>query len=295
MSNYHKIEFYRYRDFGGIITTTFDFIAQNFKILIQLLLRISLPLLLFGYVVVIYSYYQVVHNTNAASGRVFLMILGILLFLAGMSLYYFSIYFLMRRYDEVDDPSKIKASEVWSDTVSHIKSYLVATLLITLIVGFSYMFFVIPGLILFVFLSLVYPAMIFEEINASQSISRSFSLVAGNWWRTFFLLLILNLIQMMFNYLADMPAYIAHFLGLIRFNSSITYLANTTVELWEWLLWAVYFFIQYLILVILGIISTIGTSFLYFSIRERKENTGLIREIQAFGTHKNEDDYEYEF
>jgi hypothetical protein len=141
---------------------------------------------------------------------------------------------------------------------------------------------------------MVFQAIVFEDASVSQAISRSFSIVGGNWWRTFFLSLVLSLIMFLFNYLADAPVYLAALFGLIDFTGSISAF-NANLPLYKWILYGIYFFIQYLILVILGIIGFIGNTFLYFSIRERKENTGLIREIQAVGTHSNEEEQEYDY
>jgi hypothetical protein len=292
MDSRHKINFYQDRNFGDIITVTFDFIAQNIQIILRLLLRVAMPLLVLGFIITGLSFYQIVAH-NGGISRGWMSFVGILIFIAGMFLYYFSIMYMMLEYDRVEHPDQIDLSRIWHNTLKHLKRFLGVSILTALIITFSYLFFILPGIILYVFFSMVYQVIVFEDAKASQALSRSFGIVGGNWWRTFFLTLILILIQILFNYLADAPVYLAAMFGLIDFSGSISAF-NQNLPLYKWILYGIYFFIQYIILVILGIISIIGTTFLYFSIREQKENAGLIREIEAIGTHSNEeDDYDY--
>lgn len=286
-----KIPYYEDYDFGSIITLTFDFIGQNIRMLSRIFFRIALPMLTLGYLVAFYSIYRIVVENGNHDSRYFVVAIGALLFAAGMALYYFAVLYFMKRYDRADDPDEIKLGDIWTDVSKNIFRMLGVIILTMLIVGVSWMFFAIPGIILFVFLSLALPALVFEDLSVSNALSQSFKLVGGNWWRTFFLIFILSLIQFIFNYLADAPVYLAKAFGLISFSGSLFSL-NQTDSISTWIMTSIYFYIQYLILAVLGIIGVIGISFQYFSIRERKEKTGLLRQIESFGKHKEE---EYEF
>ena len=48
--------------------------------------------------------------------------------------------------------------------------------------GIGFVFLVIPGLILLVFLSMAVPAFIIERRGVTDSMSRSWNLVSGSWW-----------------------------------------------------------------------------------------------------------------
>ena len=286
-----KIPYYQDYDFGSIITLTFDFIGQNFRMLSRMFFRIALPMLTLGYLIAFYSIYRIVVENGNHDLRFFAVFAGLMFFSAGMALYYIAVLYFMKRYDRAEDPDEIKLEDIWADVSKSIFKMIGLLILVLLIVGVSWMFFAFPGIILFVFLSLSLPAIVFEEVSVSEALARSFKLVGGNWWRTFFLIFILGLIQMMFNYLADAPVYLAKAFGLISFSGSLFNL-NQSDSIGTWIMTSLYFYIQYLILAVLGIIGVIGISFQYFSIRERKEKTGLLRQIEAFGKHK-EEEYEY--
>jgi hypothetical protein len=143
MDSRHKIDFYQYRNFGDIITVTFDFIAQNIVIIMRLLFRIAMPLLILGFIISGLSFYQIiVHNGGVSRG--WMAFIGILIFSSGMFLFYFSILYLMLEYDRASDPRQIDINKIWTNTLTHIKRFLGVSILTGLIVGFSYLFLSCP-------------------------------------------------------------------------------------------------------------------------------------------------------
>jgi hypothetical protein len=58
-------------------------------------------------------------------------------------------------------------------------------ILIAIVVGVGFLLLFIPGLIFAVFLSMAIPAFIVERKGVTESMSRSWSLVSGEWWHTF--------------------------------------------------------------------------------------------------------------
>ncbi|MCB0872653.1 MAG: hypothetical protein H6531_00930 [Actinobacteria bacterium] len=59
------------------------------------------------------------------------------------------------------------------------------------IIGIGFLFLVIPGLIAMTFLAFVVPVVVKERASVGTAISRSISLVQGNFWSVFGLLLVL--------------------------------------------------------------------------------------------------------
>ncbi|HYJ59947.1 MAG TPA: hypothetical protein VE032_00605 [Actinomycetota bacterium] len=63
-------------------------------------------------------------------------------------------------------------------------------LLIAVVVGIGFVLFIIPGIILAVFLAMAVPAFIIERKGVTDSMSRSWTLVRGSWWHVFGVILV---------------------------------------------------------------------------------------------------------
>jgi hypothetical protein len=60
-----------------------------------------------------------------------------------------------------------------------------AYILLVIVVGFAFVALIIPGIYVGVRLSQTFAAVIFERAGPGAALGRSWSLVGGNWWRTF--------------------------------------------------------------------------------------------------------------
>lgn len=110
------------------------------------------------------------------------------------------------------------------------RKYLAAIVLLilyVLIMSAGFMFFIIPAIILGVYLAPVFPVLLFENKNPGAAISRSFALVKGKWWPVFGRLALFSL-----------------FLGglyLILAISHLQYLAH----LIEFVFWPIFLYVLY--------------------------------------------------
>jgi len=78
--------------------------------------------------------------------------------------------------------------------VSKLLSLLGAAILIGIIVGIGLLLLIIPGIIFWIWFSLVVPAIIIEQKDVFESMSRSRRLVSNRWLKTFVLFLLVGLI-----------------------------------------------------------------------------------------------------
>jgi hypothetical protein len=67
-------------------------------------------------------------------------------------------------------------------------------LLIAIVVGVGFLLLIIPGVIFLVFLAVAVPAFIIERLGVTESMSRSWKLVSGNWWWTLGVIVVAGLI-----------------------------------------------------------------------------------------------------
>jgi hypothetical protein len=138
---------------------------------------------------------------------------------------------------------------------------------LSLIVGFIVL--VIPGIYLGVALSMVFPALLFERLGPGAAYSRSFSLVSGNWWRTFGTLLVTFLILVVLT--AALGGGLGALLGAAAPGDEA--LAAIFLTL-----------LNILLAIILYPIAASILTVLYYDLRVRKEGFDLELLAQGVGT-----------
>jgi Uncharacterised protein family (UPF0259) len=79
---------------------------------------------------------------------------------------------------------EVDVSASYRYAFSRIGGLIGLALLIGLVVGVGFILFIIPGIILLVFLSVSVAAFIVERLGVTDSMSRSWKLVSGQWWHT---------------------------------------------------------------------------------------------------------------
>lgn len=100
---------------------------------------------------------------------------------------------------------RITFSEAWEDLRPRLLPLLGLTVLVTAAVLLGLVALVIPGIFLYVLLSLATPALILERSGIGQSMGRSRLLVLGSWWRVFGVLIVAQLVTFVIGYLIQLP------------------------------------------------------------------------------------------
>ncbi len=138
---------------------------------------------------------------------------------------------------------------------------------------FGVVFFIIPGIYLFVTLTLIQPIMIVEGLGFNEAFNRCFYLIKEKWWSTFGLIFITSLIVNMCAVAFNIPTYIVQFINLMHWAPDIS-------SFWQ---------------IIASVISIAGTTLLsailsiaigiqYFNLVERREGRGLRTFIDEIGS-----------
>jgi len=89
-------------------------------------------------------------------------------------------------------PVDVKASYEYA--FSRLAGLIGLAFLVAIVVFVGFLLFVIPGIIFLVFLAVAVPAFIVERLGATESMSRSWKLVSGNWWFTFGVIIVAGII-----------------------------------------------------------------------------------------------------
>lgn len=90
---------------------------------------------------------------------------------------------------------KVNAMESIQRGMSRFLPVIALSILIGLLVGFGFLFCIIPGLIAFSALQVALPVCVVERVNPFKSMSRSADLTSGHWWPILGVLAVLMVIN----------------------------------------------------------------------------------------------------
>ena len=269
----NKIEFRKVRDFGGLLNVTFDYIKKNFKVLFKSNLLISAPfILLAGVFLGIYQSSMF----NFTSDNVLPQIgIPFLLSMVFLFLSYFVITVVTYSHLLVymqSETGTIDIDDIWQTVKKNFFMILFTGIGNTVVVGFGFIFLIIPGVYLAIALSLIFIVRLEEGLGFVAAIKRCTKLISGNWWFTFGLLIVVGIIQGFLQYILYLPNYIVMFFTVftgVNSESSglnrILYIFSSIISSFGSLLY---------------MISTISISFHYYNLVERKEAPGLLQQIE---------------
>ncbi|MBK7630104.1 MAG: hypothetical protein IPJ23_05295 [Ignavibacteriales bacterium] len=275
--NPKKIEFQLYRDFGQILSATFEFLRENFKQLAKSLIFLVGPfILLTGIFGGLYQKEMFSFVPTSTSLSQFGMSIGLYILAASLTMLMLinTVYSFIVIYIRKEDESEIQVDEVWNIAKSNILKIILLSIGYTVVTIFASILLIIPGIYVSVALMIIYIVAINENKGFFDAMSRCFYLIKNKWWFTFGLLIVLGLIQGFMGFLFQIPQYIAMF--FVAFNSIDGNGMNSTTEI---------IFIITTIIASLNFlfysISFVGIAFHYFSLVEQKEAKGLLNKIES--------------
>jgi hypothetical protein len=295
MEHFQKIELRKTRDFGEKFNATFEFIRQNYKGFMPAVLFISVPLVLIGmFIVTYYTYFIFLEEAGSlgeASGplaafslmsRFFGLALIAYLFIGvGYLVNTSLVYNYIRLYPERENPTSITVGELWNVAKKDIGNIFVAGLLAVIVSGIGFIFLFLPGVYLGVTLALITSVVVFERKSVGDAFSRCFYLIKDKWWSTFGLIFVAIILQSVMGMIFNIPQYIMTF--VITLNSASSDF-TAGLPLWQKLILLLTTSISVIGSSMLYCISFIAIAFQYFNLVERREATGLMNQIEGFGS-----------
>ncbi|AQG82047.1 hypothetical protein [Spirosoma montaniterrae] len=283
------IPIFQQREFGDKVNATFQYIAKQFQSLGAALLYIVGPVALLAGIasgIMQSNMLRLIGESGNANTRDFAaafqlagffaspsfwlsMLLGIVANVAVILV----VFTHMKRYaNQLLNPAPISVGEVWADMQPAIGRVLLLTVIVSIVSGVATMFFIVPGIYLFVVLSLAPAIAVFEETDFGQTWNRCFALIRDKWWSTLGLIIVMAIIAVIISTIFSIP------------NAVIGFLVGATQKtdrLTSWLL-------------IGNVISVVGQTLLYSLIYvaigfqygnlvERQEGRGLLSAIDQIG------------
>lgn len=285
------MEIRKSRDFGEIISATFEFLRIHFK-------SISLSLLFYagpfsfvggvGYGMMngkLFDYSTL--TEGSVSSIINLVIFGsifyvFLLLATLMSILIVNTYFDMVERSESKAP--IPHTEVWNVAKERIGVTIFTSIVSFLLIAVGMVFCILPGIWFLMPLSMIY-ILRFQEphLGLVDAIKRSFFIIKDNWWITFGVYIVIAMIVGVMAQIFSLPTFIMTVVtGLtMTYDPSNSYSVVMTVI-------NVFFGIVYTVgTLLLSSITYIAMGFQYFSLVEQKDPVSLLKKIENIGVKKS--------
>lgn len=253
-----------------IIAESITFITSNFRALLFPIVKLTLPLLILimlGESYFNYNYfssgrsmfdYLLEGSYYSVFGSVLSYFLISLFILGGLTLHY--------RKEEITPGSIIRIVR------SNSLQFFILTLLLFISGVFSVIFLFIPLIFLYVLYSIAVAEMVVEETTLTGGVKRAHQLLKGNYWRTFWLTMILGVIQFFASFIFEMPSTIFSLTyGLHDTAQSMGTIEIVALQFFELLNRFAY---------LMSIIFWTGIYMQYFNLREMKMGDVLLDQIE---------------
>lgn len=281
------IEFKKQRELGEILSDTFKFIRENYKNAFKLFFKLVGPAFLLLVAAVTYYAWATLggglFSANGIDSSNFIISAG-LLFLA--YILYFAcmtgtVNHMILSY--IHNNGKIIDAEVSSGLKNDLGKILLLSVITGILLVAGFIFFIIPGIYLFVPLSLVTAILVFRRNGVMDSIAESFQLIKNNWWMTFASILCVTVIVYLIGLVFQIPALVYIFVRAFTVASEGS--AANPQEMFGTgyvIVNTISSAIQYFVYSILPI----GFAFIYFNLNEKQNFTGTYETIDNLGNNK---------
>jgi len=287
------IEFKKKRELGEILTDTFAFIRSNFKQLFSTILKTSAPILVLLVIALIfmtYSYSDFIgtigfdlQNSSPGSFNSGLMIISILVLVVIGILFYGILFGTILHYIKsyIHNQGIIDTEEVKKGVKKDYGRIIGLSLISGLITGFGFLLCFLPGIYLYVPMSLVFAILIFKNLKTFETISYSFELIKNEWWITFVTLLVISIIGFFISGIFAIPAFVYGMLKGFAMATEGSFSDPSSMVDWISITLSVIgdlvrYFIMYLL-------TSVSSAFIYFNLNERKYHTGTLEQIDSLG------------
>jgi len=295
MQNQNFINFKKVRSLGNMLSDTLKFLSTEWQPFFMTIVKLAIVPVLIAIAAAIYflmqsnSFYGGLLDLNSLDGSeiedINFNFSSVLVPLAIFSFSYLIAYALVtvaslsyiKSY--IKNKGIINYEEIQNDAKTTFWSYVGLFFVVGIIVFIGTLFCFLPGIYFAVVLSLSIPIMIFQNSGVLDSINGAFTLIKDNWWETFGILIIVQILILIISFIVQLPV------GMYQGVDTAVMLQgeypNELLELFSDPIYLILLGISYLVKFILYIISTIVTVFIYFDIREQKNPTSndIIDEI----------------
>jgi hypothetical protein len=288
------INFKKERDLGSIITDTFKFIKEEYKTLFRLYIKhVGWLLLLVVAASTYYQYQSLKISTSVLTETGPAAFLTEMIAYTGVAILLLSVASIAySALSLVVITSIIKSyvqnnGEIYEDEVNQfVKQFFGRTLgslvVVGLLVFIGFLLCVLPGIYLIVPLSLIFPILVFQEKTFAEAFSESFKLIKNNWWISFATLLVVSILISLIGGLFQLPIVVMTAMETFVSIQDGTGRPGTETLSGNWL-YMLFYILAALAQYILGIVTLISLTLVYFNLNEFHNKTGTLEDIDRIG------------
>lgn len=288
------INFKKERDLGSIITDTFKFIKEEYRTLFRLYIKHVGWLLLLVIAASTYYQYQslkistsVLTETGPAAFLTEMIAdTGVAILLLSVASIAYSalslvvITSIIKSY--VQNNGEINEDEVNQFVKQFFGRTLGSLVVVGLLVFIGFLLCVLPGIYLIVPLSLIFPILVFQEKTFAEAFSESFKLIKNNWWISFATLLVVSILISLIGGLFQLPIVVMTAMETFVSIQDGTGTSGTETLSGNWL-YMLFYILAALAQYILGIVTLISLTLVYFNLNEFHNKTGTLEDIDRIG------------
>jgi len=302
MAHSPLIKFYEKRQFGEKINASFTFIRENAWPYIKAQLLISGVILLVTNIFVNqlsldFAPFMSPEEVTVDFFINFLNVYGLLFMsvLVTATLIPIVTYGYMRAYQH-HPPHEITVSMILKNLGTKVFYILLYNIIMFVLICFGLILFFIPGIYIYVVLTLGTSIILFEDSNPLDAIGRSFTLIRGKWWSTFGLIIVMAIIGYIISFVFGLPRTLTF--GLKAFtslaeNGNMQEVVEAAKG--EQALNVLFSVFETFGQILLYSLVYIALAFQFFNLVERIESRGLMAEINQLDkkVDENEDDEDF--
>jgi len=288
------IEFKKQRELGEILSDTFAFLRTQFKPFFNTFFKIVGPYLLIMIICLgLYIYYigndfnnilvgtSSASNLDAASSAT-MFVVGFLYIASAITVYVMSqstALHYIKSY--ANGKGRINFEEIKSDVYRRFGSFLGLGILVGLSILAGFIACCIPGIFLWVPLSLSFSVLVFDRLGATDAYGYSFKLVKDEWWITFATFFVVAIIIGVASYAFALPTQIYQMTKMGILSGEVD--AESMLDIFKDPIYFLLNMISSLAQFFLNLISVIAGAFVYFNLNEKKNFTGTYERIKSLG------------
>lgn len=289
------INFKSERDLGAIITDAFGFIRTEWKSLFTCIFKITWPFLvisLFALALYFYSFSNILDNLSSNSfesnpfamfsGSNFLLIF-LLMFAATATYTLMQIATTLYIKSFIENKGQIVYDDIVRQTKTKFWPILGFVIISFILITIGTLFCLIPGIYLYVPLTLGIAIMTFEDKTVSETISHCFTLVKNKWFETFGILLVVMILIGILGYVFSIPSLIY---SIVKIATSISKEDPSAVKgIFSDPIYLALSIFSYVGRFLMTVISVVAIVLIYFDLNEQKYQSGTIEIIDNLGEH----------
>lgn len=188
---------------------------------------------------------------------------------------FFTVFMKYLKLHQESEDGKVDISKILHGLFGQVLWVLATYIILAFLIVIALFLFLIPGIVLLVYLSIFYPIRFFEKTSFGETFSRSFSLISGHWWQTFGLGIVVVIVGAIFNIAAALPGGLISGLSLwfeIPLPVSVSAVINTLGQILGFFVYA---------------FSFMTATLWYSNLLEIKEAKSTFQMVEEFGQEED--------